>query len=80
MRSENFKFWTFMSGCTIASWRIVACFAWCSIHPGVAVINAFCTDLSKYLLSNMKQDHLFFRMVVNSFPTQEVRAMGLKYI
>ena len=51
---------------------------WCSKHPGVAVIKAFWTDLSRYLLDSMNSSHLFFRMVVNSLPTQEVRAIGRK--
>ena len=41
-------------------------------------MKAFWTDLSRYLLDSMNSSHLFFRMVVNSLPTQEVRAIGQK--
>ena len=70
---------TLLETCSdLASWMMEAILDWCSRHPGVAVIKGFWTDLSRYLLDSMNSSHLFFRMVVNSLPTQEVRAIGRK--
>ena len=48
------------------------------MQPGVFGMNAFCTDLLRYLLPSMKDNHLFRRIVVKSFPTHGVSAIGLK--
>ena len=62
-----------------ASCRIVASFEWCSVQPGEADTKAFWMVLSMQPLLSMQSCHLFSRMVVNSFPTREVRALGQKY-
>ena len=62
----------------LASCMMEASLDWCSRHPGVAVIKAFWTDLSRYFLDRMNLSHLFFRIVMNSLPTQEVRAIRRK--
>jgi len=62
----------------LASDRMVASLVWCSVHPGVAVMNAFWIEQFRYPLSSMCLSHLFLRMVVNSFPVQGVKAIGLK--
>ena len=51
---------------------------WCSVQPGIPFRNVFWTSVSMYLLPIMKESHRFLRMEVNTFPTQEVSAMGLK--
>lgn len=43
-----------------------------------AVMNAFWIERFWYPLSSMCSSHLFLRMVVNSFPVQGVKAIGLK--
>ena len=59
-----------------ASWRAAAFLLDCSVHPGIPVVKAFCTEVSMYPLASMKESHLCF---VKTFPTQDVRAMGLKF-
>ena len=62
-----------------ASQRAAASLLDCSVHPGIPVIKAFCTEVSMYPLASMKESHLCFRVEVKTFPTQDVRAMGLKF-
>ena len=63
--------------CLLASDKMVASLEWCSEHPGFAVMNAFWIERLRYPLSSMCSSHLFLRMLVNSFPVQDVRAIGL---
>lgn len=61
-----------------ASCRIVTSFEWCSVQPGVVDMKAFWMIL-RHCLAYSPATCSSGWLVVNSFPTREVREIGLKF-